>query len=466
MQKNIEVTTILSQKIFRAYDIRGIYPTQINEKGAELIGKGFASYLIKKFKKDHPTVVVGRDNRLHSEALQDSFILGLISSGCHVTNIGLSPSPYVYFANTDGKFDAGCNITASHNPKDYNGFKLMLNNAHAVFGDDLQEIYRLISKADFVQGKGKMEYGNYMDYYFKRLRSIFEYKKPLKVVIDTGNGIGGMLYPVFLKKLGHEVIEIYTDLDGTFPNHEPDPIVEENLADLKKKVIEEKADIGLAFDGDGDRVGIVTEKGDFIDADKTLMLLAKDVLGRHPGGSVVFTVSNSQTLFDLIPEFGGKPIMCKVGHSYVENAMTQHQAILGGEQSGHFFVPENYYQYDDALVTALRILKIVSDSGQSISELFADFPKTYNEPEMRPECADETKFKIIDQIADFFKKSYECNTLDGVRIDFGDGAWSGIRASNTSPCISVTMEAKTSEKLKEIKNIVLSHLQKYNEIKL
>jgi phosphomannomutase/phosphoglucomutase len=452
------------QNIFRAYDIRGTYPDQLNAEAAELIGKGFATWLIKKTGNPGPAIVVGRDNRTHGEELQKAFIQGLMSCGCGVTNLGLSPSPYLYFVNTFGEFDAGCNVTASHNTKEYNGFKLMIKNAHAVFGDQIQEVYKVIEKGEFAKGEGAMLHANLMDDYFKKLKSIFKYDRPLKIVVDTGNGVAGMLYPTFLRKLGHHVEEIYTELDGTFPNHVADPIVEKNVEDLKSKVVEVGADIGLAFDGDGDRASVITENGEFIDADKTLMLMARDALSRNSGGTVVFTVSNSQILFDLIEEWGGKPVMCKVGHSYVEDAMTKNKAILGGEQSGHFFLPENYYPYDDALVTACRILKIASDSDKKVSELFDEFPKTFSEPEMRLECADDVKFDVIDRITSYFKDEYPSQTLDGIRIDFGNGGWAGIRASNTSPKISVTMEAKSEDELKKIKTIVMEHLKTYPEI--
>lgn len=455
----------LSQNIFRAYDIRGTYPDDLNTLTAKLIGRGFAKWLIDKSGKPNPSVVVGRDNRIHGEELQKAFIDGLVRSGCRVTNIGLTPSPYLYFANTFGEFDGGCNVTASHNPKEYNGFKLMTKNAHAVFGDEIQEIYQLIEKGEFAEGKGELLEADFKNEYLAKLKELFEFGKPLKIVVDTGNGIAGMLYPTVLKKFGHEVVELYTELDGTFPNHEPDPIVEKNLTDLKQKVLEERADIGLAFDGDGDRVGTVTEEGEFVEADKVLMLLAKDALSRHSGSSVVFTVSNSQVLFDLVEEWGGKPVMCKVGHSYVEDAMNEHSAIVGGEQSGHFFLPEDYYPYDDALVTACRLLKILSDSDKPFSELFHEFPKTYQEPEVRPECADAAKFEIIDKVTEHFKDQYPSNTLDGIRLDFGNGGWAGIRASNTSPRISITMEAKSQKELNEIKDTILDHLKTYPDIK-
>lgn len=454
----------ISQKIFRAYDIRGVYPDDLNAEAATLIGKGFGAYLVKNLKLEHPRVVVGHDVRSHSEELEHAFVEALIESGCHVTTLGLSPSPYVYFANCAGKFDAGCNITASHNPAQYNGFKLMTKNAHAVFGDEIQKIYQIIHEKAFVSGQGDLENDGYMNDYIKKITTILPSSSPLKVVVDTGNGVAGELYPRVLKMLGHEVVELYTDFDGSFPNHEPDPIVEKNLEDLKKMVLEENADIGFAFDGDGDRIGVVSQEGKFMDSDKTLMLLAKDALSRHKGKSVVFTVSNSQVLFELVEEWGGKPVMCKVGHSYVEDAMNQHQAILGGEQSGHFFLPEDYYPYDDALVTACRLLKILSDSDQDLSDLYSQFPTTFQEPEMRPHCDDGVKFDLIEQITSHFKDKYPSETMDGIRIDFGNGAWAGIRASNTSPRISITMEAKTDTELARIKDIVMSHLKEYPEI--
>jgi len=455
---------MIEKNMFRAYDVRGTYPDQLNANAAELIGRGFGTYLRNKFELEHPTVVVGRDCRTHGAELYEAFVGGLVSTGCHVTEIGLSPSPLLYFANTTGGFDGGCNITASHNPKQYNGFKLITQKGHAVFGDELQKVYQLIEGDQLISGEGKVVGDNFEARYFEKLSSMFSYSKGLKIVVDTGNGVAGDLYPEILRKLGHEVIELYTELDGTFPNHEPDPVVEENLTDLKKMVLENQADLGIAFDGDGDRAGIVTEKGDFINADQLLMLLSKDVLGRHPNRSIVFTVSNSQSLFELVKEWNGTPIMCQVGHSFVEDSMTKNNAILGGEQSGHFFLTEDYYSYDDAIVTACRILKIISDSGQKTSELFAEFPETFAEPEIRPYCADEVKFDVLEKIKAHFVDKYPNTTLDGIRMDFGNGGWAGIRVSNTSPCLSITMEAQTEEHLQEIRGVILGHMKGYGEI--
>jgi len=455
---------MIDQAIFRAYDIRGTHPEQLSRQSAELIGRAFGSYLIKQKSITSPRVAVGQDCRTHSMELFEGFTEGLISTGCEVTNLGITPSPYVYFVVTDGKFDGGCNITASHNSKEYNGFKLLTANAHAVFGDELQNIYQIIESDDFVRGSGSKKTADYADFYLKKLKSIFSYERPLKVVIDTGNGVAGKLYPEAIRAFGHEVVELYTELDGTFPNHEADPVIESNMEDLKKKVIEEGADLGLGFDGDGDRIALVTEKGEFVNADHLLMLLSQDVLSRHPGGTLVFTVSNSQALFNLIESSGGKPVMCEVGHSYVEASMTKNRAILGGEQSGHFFLPEDYYPFDDALVTSCRILKIASDTDAPVSSLFESFPQTFAIPEIRPYCPDDRKFEILEQIIDHFKDQYPNTTMDGIRMDFGNGGWCGVRVSNTSPRISIIMEAESEIHLASINGIIMEHLKGYPEL--
>lgn len=456
---------MIPQNIFRAYDIRGVVPSDLNGQAAELIGKGFGTYLIQQFGLRRPRVVVGCDARKSSPELHLNFLNALASTGCEVTDIGLAPTPLLYFANTVGGFDAGCNITASHNPAEYNGFKLIAHEGHAIFGEQIQEIYKIIEKSNFEKGEGAIQKDDgYFEKYLEKFKSMFKGCRSLKIVVDTGNGVAGGFYPTVLKTLGHQVTELYTEIDGSFPNHEPDPIVEKNLTDLKKKILEVKADLGLAFDGDGDRVAMVTEKGEFVTADQLLMLLTQDVLKRHPGRALIYTVSNSQVLFDLAQTWGGKPVMCKVGHSYVENAMHEHKAILGGEQSGHFFLPENYYGYDDAFATACRVLKIAGESGQTTSELFEFFPKVYAEPEMRPKCPDDQKFQVMERIKSHFAPQFPHSTLDGIRLELGEGAWAGIRVSNTSPCLSVVMEAGNPAKLQKVKTLVLGHLKKYPEI--
>jgi phosphomannomutase/phosphoglucomutase len=359
-------------------------------------------------------------------------------------------------------------VTASHNPKDDNGLKLQIRNAEAYSGDDLQTLREQIEKDDMITGKGSEREFDAVTPYVDALAKLFaDAGKNRTVVVDGGNGIAGPVNCAVLRAIGATVIELYTEPDGEFPNHAADPSKHDTLKELQTDVKKSGADIGFAYDGDGDRLGIVDEKGTIRSADETLLLLAQDHLKRFPGNPVVFTVSNSETLNTEIARWGGKPHMAKVGHSFVEHAMHEQKALLGGEQSGHFFCGEDYYGFDDALVAALRVLKILNASpANTVSGLMAEFPKVYQAPERRPGCPDDKKAGVITAITEHFKKSYPVNTLDGVRIDFGDGAWAGIRQSNTSPCISVCIEARTSEKLKEVQKIVTEHLSSYSEIAL
>lgn len=462
---------MIDPHIFRAYDIRGKALTQLTEEASRLIGKGFGTALRRMYKKDHPVVVLGRDARTHGPQLENAMRDGLMSTGCHVVLIGMTPSPVNYFTICAGigehKIDAGVQITASHNPKDDNGIKLQLREAEAYSGDDLQMLRMQIEKKDFLDGKGSSEHADAITPYKEFLVKTFKNAgKNLKVVIDAGNGIPGPTNSEVIQNVGSDVTGLYLEPDGEFPNHPADPSKHATLKDLQAKVLETGADIGFGFDGDGDRVGLVDEKGVIRSADEILLLLARDHLKRKKNAPVVFTVSNSEILNTEIERLGGKPFMCKVGHSYVEHAMREREAQLGGEQSGHFFCGEDYFGFDDALVAALRLMKIVSSSGKTVSELMADFPKVYQAHELRPHCPDDKKTAVIAAITKHFSKSYPVNTLDGARIDFGDGAWAGIRQSNTSPCISVCMEARSPEKLKEMEKEVLGHLKSYPEITL
>ena len=458
--------------IFRAYDIRGKALTQLTEEASRLIGKGFGTTLRRIYKKDHPVVVLGRDARTHGPLLENAMKEGLMSTGCHVVLIGPTPSPVNYFSICHGidehKIDAGVQITASHNPKDDNGVKLQLRDAEAYSGDDLQTLRMQIEKKDFLDGTGSSEHADavtpYKEFLVKKFKSA---GKGLKVVIDAGNGIPGPSYSEVIQSVGADVTGLYLEPDGEFPNHPADPSKHATLKDLQEKVKETGADIGFGFDGDGDRVGLVDEHGVIRSADEILLLLARDHLKRKKGAPVVFTVSNSEILNTEIERLGGQAWMTKVGHSFVEHAMRDRGAELGGEQSGHFFCGEDYFGFDDALVAALRILTIVSAAkGKTVSGLMADFPKVYQAHELRPHCPDDKKTAVITSITAHFSKSYPVNTLDGARIDFGDGAWAGIRQSNTSPCLSVCMEARSEEKLKEMEEEVLGHLKTYPEITL
>ncbi len=457
--------TTLDPHIFRAYDIRGKVDGQMTEQAAYLIGKGFGSILRDRYEIEHPTVAVGRDARTHSPNLQAEVTKGLISTGCNVIDIGETPSPINYFTICDKKLDGGMQVTASHNPSGDNGLKLQIRDAEAYSGDDIQKLRERIEAEEFVTGDGSMKVYDGIDPYLKHVEKMFKKAgKGIKVVIDAGNGIAGPAYTEALKRIKCDVSELYTDPDGTFPNHTADPSKWETLKDLQEKVKNERADIGIAFDGDGDRLGIIDETGSIRTADETLLLLAQDHLQRNPGKPIVFTVSCSSTLDSEVTKWGGKPIMCEVGHSFVEHEMRKAGSLLGGEQSGHFFCFENYYGFDDALVAALHVIQIMKKSGKPLSSLFDDFPKVYPAPEIRPRCPDAEKERIVEEVTKHFESQYPVNKMDGVRIDFGDGAWGGIRKSNTSPKLSICLEARSQEKLNEIKDLIIDHLRNYPEV--
>ena len=455
----------LDPHIFRAYDIRGKANTQITEEGCLLIGQAFGTDLREIYQKDNPTVIVGYDARTHSPKFEQAMVDGLKKAGCKVLRMGQTPSPINYFTICTQNLDGGVQVTASHNPAEDNGIKLQVRDAEAYSGDDLQKLRERIEAEDFLEGEGGDEEFDAITPYKNHLKDLFkDAGKDLHIVIDSGNGVTGPVYCDVLRNIGCTVTELYTEPDGTFPNHPADPSKWDTLAELQEKVKEVNADCGFGFDGDGDRVGLVDENGKIRNADEILLLLAKDHLSGNPGASVIFTVSNSGILQTEIEKWGGTPIMCKVGHSFVEHSMRENNALLGGEQSGHFFCGEDYFGFDDALVATLRLIQIRTKADASFSSLFEKFPKVYQAPERRPNCPDERKTEIVSQITKYFKKDYPVKTMDGARIDFGEGAWAGIRQSNTSPKISICIEARSPEKLQEVEKTVLDHIAGYPEI--
>ncbi len=451
--------------IFRAYDIRGAVPAQMNEEVYRLIGQGFGSIVRELYNIEHPRLVVGRDMRTHSAPLEQALIEGLVSTGCEILAIGMTPSPVNYFTIVHGNLDGGVQVTASHNPKEDNGLKLQIRDAVAFAGDDIQTVLERIQAGTFLAGKGSVKQMNgitpYLDWLAKQFGRCAD---GAKVVIDTGNGTSGPVMMEALKRMGARVTGLYLNPDGTFPNHPADPSKHATLKELQEHVLREKADIGFALDGDGDRLGVVDETGTILSCDQTLLLLAEEYLKRFPGKPVVFTTSMSSTLETEIRQWGGEPVMCKVGHSFVEHAMRQHGAPLGGEQSGHFFLEDLAHGYDDALIVALQVLRILRQGKEPLSQRLTHYPKVYVAQELRPTCPDDRKFQVIDSVITFFNKSYPVNTLDGARIDFGEGAWSNIRASNTSPKLSVCIEARSPEKLATVEKVILDHLKTYPEV--
>lgn len=455
----------IDPRIFRAYDIRGVALEQLTVDAARQIARGYGSVLRERMPSTTPRVCVGRDARTHGPQLERAVIDGLMESGCDVYTIGATPSPLGYFTICDGHFDAGVQVTASHNPAKDNGLKLSLAHAHSYANDDIQDLRKRIEEGRFVEGKGSVQPYDGTTPYLAKLRTMFgDGLKGLKVVVDSGNGIAGPVYCEALREAGAEVIELYTEPIGTFPNHPADPSKRATLKELQETVVKEGAQMGFGFDGDGDRVGLVDEKGTIHSADSIILLLAEDMLKRHPGTSVVSTVSNSSIIETEVKRLGGKPVMCKVGHSNVEHAMSDEKALVGGEQSGHIFCFEDYHGFDDALVAALRIGMIVDAAGAPLSELMAHYPKVYLAQELRPACPDDKKFVIIESVKKHFAEKYPVVTMDGARVDFGDGAWAGLRASNTSPCLSMCIEARSPEKLKAVEDEILEHMRTYPDI--
>lgn len=451
---------ILSDHIFRAYDIRGIYQEDFNEAGAKLIAKGYATYLKKRYDhRDNFTICVGRDGRDSGITLEKAIIEGLTECGINVVQVGALPSPQLYFSVCAGGYDGGIMITASHNPAEYNGFKLSGPGASSICGEEIQKILQIIKKDAFLLNKkaGQIEEKNFDGQYFELLDEITHFKKTdWKIAIDAGNGITGPFAPKFFRDQGFEVIELYCDVDGNFPNHEADPERAENLEDLKKLVLKEKCDFGLAFDGDGDRVGVVDKNGNHFAADLLLLLLARDILARNEGAAIVYDLKATELLKEEIENLGGKPVMCKTGHSFVEEKMEESEALLGGEVSGHIFWADQYFGYDDALLAGAKLLEIAVASNETFTEIFAKLPKTFVTPEEKISVPEAKKFEVMESIVQILKKQYpDALTIDGIRIEFGENAWGIIRASNTSPYLTTRFEARSQEKLDEVQKIIM-----------
>lgn len=460
--------------IFRAYDIRGIASTEENAI-ADLtpetiysIGQGVGTYIQKKYGKK---IVVGKDNRLTSDSLHEAFISGLLATGCDVTDIGYASSPMVYFslclpAGQVGKydFDAGANITASHNSKEYNGVKLAAKNAHSICGNEIQEILKIVQDEKFFSGKGNLDSKDIFPDYLAEICGRIKLARPLKVIVDAGNGITGAFAPKILRELGCEVIEQHCELDGNFPNHEANPESEKNMKDVMERVIAEKADLGIGFDGDGDRVGIVDEKGAFYQSDFLLIPVARDVLTRNPGATIIFDIKSSRVLEEDIAKHGGKPLRYKTGHSFIETKMRETGAPLSGETSGHIFFAENWFGFDDGMYAAARIVELAAKSKPPFSALFEGLPKTFTTPEWKIPCSDNAKFRVVEDVKNFFAKRYPCITIDGVWVDFGKGAWGAVRASNTNPCLTARFEARDETTFKLIQKIFTDKLKEYPEV--
>jgi len=443
----------MNHEMFREYDIRGIAGQDMTEEDVLLIGKGIGTFLIRNGAR---AITVGRDCRISSDAYARQLIAGLRATGCDVTDIGVCPTPVLYFSIQHLKMEGGVMVTASHNPGEYNGFKMCLGLG-SIHGRQIQEILEIIKASDYADGAGSLTNAEVISPYTDHVTGNIRISRPLRVGVDAGNGTAGVLAVPILKKLGCEVHDLYCEMDGTFPNHEADPTVLENMSDLIELVRAEHLDIGIGYDGDGDRIGVVDENGDIIYGDKLLILFAREILTRKPGATFISEVKCSQTLYDDIEKHGGRAIMWKTGHSLIKKKMKEEQAELAGEMSGHMFFADRYFGFDDATYASCRLLEILADSGNNLSALLVDVPRTVNTPEIRVECPDNVKFKVVAAVTEHFRKEYDVIDIDGVRVLFGDG-WGLVRASNTQPALVLRFEALTETRLNEIRTLVESVL--------
>ncbi len=439
----------ISPGIFRQYDIRGIVEKDLTTAAATSIGRAFATMLSERGL--HGAVAVGRDNRPSGESLRDALVGGLTSAGLDVVDVGVVPTPLTYWSLHNLPVIGSIQITGSHNPPEYNGFKLCIGH-ESLHGDGIGALRQIIDRGMFTRGAGSVRHEAIIDRYVDDvIARTGPLARRLKVVVDCGNGVGALLSKQLFTRLGVDATYLFCESDGTFPNHHPDPTVVENLQDLIREVKARQADIGIAFDGDADRIGVIDDRGGIVWGDHILILYARDVLARTGRGQpIIFDVKCSQALPTAIEAAGGKPVMWKTGHSLIKDKMKQLKAPIAGEMSGHMFFTEGFYGHDDALYGAARLLRIVAAAGKGVDEMLSDVPKFVTTPEIRVECADELKFAIVDRAVQHFRSTHDVIDVDGVRVLFGDG-WGLIRASNTQPVLVTRYEARTPERLAVIR---------------
>lgn len=435
--------------IFREYDIRGLADTELTDDLVRDLGAAFATLAAPEGKKK---ISVGYDLRTSGVRLFKALTQGLMAGGMQVVDLSMIPTPLLYFSVSHLKLDAGICITGSHNPPEFNGLKIHLKD-RPFFGTEIQKLRQLIEKRQFTAGKGSLEKADIKAPYQDYVASLFKFKKKIKVVIDAGHGMGGLIAPSLVRRLGCEVIELYTNLDATFPDHHPDPSEPKNMKHLQRKVLEMRADLGIAFDGDADRIGVVDEKGQVIPGDQILMLYAREILKRKPGAIVIGDVKCSKSIYDDITKHGGKPMMWKTGHSLIKAKMKETHAELAGEMSGHMFFVDRWFGFDDAIYAACRMLEIMDQSATPLSAHLADLPPLISTPELRVDCPDEIKFDLVRMAVEAFKKDYKVVDIDGARVEFPDG-WGLVRASNTQPVLVMRFEATSAKRLEEIRRII------------
>ena len=438
----------LKQSIFREYDIRGIVAEELGPEVVERIATAFAALFVREKKK---RIVIGMDGRPSSPEIRDQIARVLTRAGISVMDIGLVPTPMMYYAVFKYKLDGGLMVTASHNPAEYNGIKALLGK-EALSGEQIQEIYHLACATGPISADtpGNMESVDILEEYISHISADIAIRRPLKVVVDCGNGTGGISALPLYEKLGVDVIPLYAEVDGDFPNHHPDPTKEENLVDLIAEVKRSGADLGIGFDGDGDRIGVVDEQGGILWGDMLMTIFARDVLSRRPGATIISEVKASEVLYDEIARLGGKPLMWKTGHSILKKKIVEEKAALAGEVSGHIFFSERWFGFDDAVYAGARLLEILSKDSQPLS---AYLPTVYNTPEIRVDTTEEAKFQIVARVVSHYKPSHKVVDIDGARVSFPEG-WALVRASNTQPSLVLRFEAQSPEALQKLRDEV------------
>jgi phosphomannomutase/phosphoglucomutase len=449
---------MLNPHIFRAYDVRGRVGADINPEVFRGIGRAYGTLIARQGGR---RVAIGQDNRLSSTDLKASFVDGVRGAGVDVVDVGLVTTPMLYFATAHWRLDGGANITGSHNPIAYNGVKMVHPGAAPLTEDEIQSLRKMVETEDFETGTGRLEPRSPRDDYFDTLTGMIRVGRRLRVVVDAGNGIAGVYAPELLRRLGCEVVEQHCESDGSFPHHLPDPEDPDNVVDLQARVIEVGADLGVAYDGDADRVGVVDEQGARHEADLILALLARDLLTRHPGASIVFDVKCSQALVDDIRRHGGVPVMWKTGHSHLKRKMREDGILLGGEVSGHIFFAEGYYGVDDGLLASCKFIEHAARADAPVSRLFASIPHLRATPELKAPCPDAEKFRVIDELSREFKTHYETIDIDGARVLFPHGAWGLVRASNTNPYLTLRFEARTDAEIAAMQQVIYGALSRY-----
>lgn len=440
----------MDPNVFREYDIRGIVGSEIRDRDVYLLGKTFGTYMVRQGKS---RAVVGRDCRLSSDRFRDLLVEGMLETELDIVDLGVCPTPLLYFALHHLKREGGVMITASHNPPEYNGFKIC-NGVDTISGAEIQRIRVLMESRDFAGGRGEIRQfaiqEPYIDYVLQSVRP----KRSLRIGLDAGNATGGPVALPLLRDLGCRVYPLYCEMDGTFPNHEPDPTVMENMRDLQELVVKENLDVGIALDGDCDRLGVIDHRGEVVFGDKLMILFAREILSRRPGSLFISEVKCSKTLYDDIERNGGRAIMWKAGHSLIKAKMREVDAVLAGEMSGHVFFKDRFFGFDDGIYSACRLIEILAATGKTIPELLEGVPPTFSTPEIRIPCPDDIKFEVVEQARrSFAERQFRIVDVDGARIVFPDG-WGLVRASNTQPVLVLRYEADSPERLDAIRNLV------------